>query len=212
MRLILLIVFYLLSASFVHAQKNKEKKNSYNFSVNFGMGLTKFDISGFDTEDYPAMASRLGVGISKTVIGRFQVESGINLYFRAKSKSPLKDEIYWYGKGSILPTIHDTATQPHFAFEVPISLGYILKGNRSVSTGLLLRKWGPKDETPVSHFATKAELGYTLGLNQKVLQQFTIGLDIFIGFKDFYPGNVIGSSGDIVVKNRSALLSLSYAL
>jgi hypothetical protein len=75
-----------------------------------------------------------------------------------------------------------------------------------------MRKWGPKNHGPVSHFATKAEIGYTLGLNQKVIQHFSIGLDIFIGFRNFYPGSVIGSSGGIVVKNRSALISLSYAL
>jgi hypothetical protein len=124
MRLIVLIFIFLSSAYLVFAQENSEKKNKYKFSLNYGMGLTKFHISGFDTEDYPAIITRLGVGVSRTLIGRFQVESGINLFYRAKSKSPLVDRIYWYGKGQILPSLHDTATQPHLTFEVPISIGY----------------------------------------------------------------------------------------
>lgn len=211
MRPILLIIISLFSASLVFAQENSEKKCKYKFSLNYGMGLTKFHITGFDTEDYPAIITRLGVGVSRTLIGRFQLESGIHLFFRAKSKSPLVDRIYWYGKGQMLPSVHDTATQPHFAFDIPISIRYFFNDNCSLATGLLMRKWGPKNEDPVSHFATKAELGYTLGLRQKVIQRFSVGLDIFIGFRDFYPGRVIGSSGGIVVKNRSALLSLSYA-
>jgi hypothetical protein len=211
MRLHVLIVFHLSVASFAYGQENSEEKNSYNLSVNFGMGITRFTVSGFDTEDYPAMGTRLGFGISKTVIGRFQVASGINIYFRAKSKSPLVDRIYWYRKGSLLPTLNETATQRHIAFELPISVRYLLDVNWSVNTGLIIRQWGPKDHNPLSLLASQTELVYTFGLKQQVTEHFSVGLDFYIGFKDFYPGGVIGSPGNIVIKNRSALLSLAYA-
>lgn len=212
MKIILFIAFYFCSICFLYSQRNNENDNPYNFSASLGMGINKFAVTGFDTEDYPAMATRLGFAISKTVIGnRILVESGLNFYFRAKSKSPLVDGIHWYGKGAPLPTLDDTATQRHFAFEVPITIKYLLSGNRSVNTGLIVRQWGPKDQDPVSHMASKTELGYTIGINQQIIKDFSFGIDIFIGFKDFYPGGVIGSSGGIKVKNRSALFSIAYA-
>jgi hypothetical protein len=53
-------------------------------------------------------------------------------------------------------------------------------------------------------------LGCILGISQQIIKDFSIGCDVFIGFKDFYPGLVIGSSGGIVIKNRSALFSVAY--
>ena len=213
MRHIIVAVFCLSSASFAIAQTNSEENKSFNLSAKLGIGITKFAVTGFETEDYPAIATRLGLGISKFIIGnRVLVESGLHVYFRAKSKSPLVDEVYWYGKGALLPTLDDTATQRHFAFEVPITIKYLLSGNRAVNTGLVVRKWQPKDQDPVSMLASQIELVYTIGINQQIIKDLNIGLDIFIGFKDFYPGLVIGSSGGIVVKNRSAVFSLAYAL
>ncbi|SMG34175.1 hypothetical protein SAMN05661096_02230 [Marivirga sericea] len=117
MKLILFITFYLCSMCFIYSQSHSEQNKTYNFSANVGVGITKFAVTGFETEDYPAMATRIGFSVSRNVIGnRVQLQSGINLYFRAKSKSPLVDEIYWYGKGSLFPTLDDTATQRHFAF------------------------------------------------------------------------------------------------
>jgi hypothetical protein len=101
MKLLVLLVFYLSVASFAGAQENSGKKNCYNLSVNSGVRITKFAVSAFDTEDYPAMGIRKGVGISKTLMNRFQVASGINIYLRAESKSPLVDRIYWYRRGSL---------------------------------------------------------------------------------------------------------------
>jgi hypothetical protein len=211
MKLLVFITFYLSSTSLMYSQANTDENKSYNLSAQFGMGITKFAVTGFETEDYPTMVTRLGVGVSKNIIGnRILVESGINVYFRAKSKSPLVDEIFWYGKGALLPTLDDTATQRHFAFEIPIRIKYLLSGYRSISTGLVLRKWQPKDQDPVSLLASQTELGCILGISQQIIKDFSIGCDVFIGFKDFYPGLVIGSSGGIVIKNRSALFSVAY--
>ncbi|ADR23371.1 hypothetical protein MATR_27790 [Marivirga tractuosa] len=212
MKSFIFIVFYLCSVGFVYSQKNSEENKSYNLSAKFGIGITKFAVVGFETEDYPAMATRLGFAISKTVIGnRILVESGLNFYYRAKSKSPLVDEIYWYGKGALFPTLDDTATQRHFAFEVPIIIKYLLTGNKSINTGIIVRKWQPKDQDPVSLLASQTELGCVLGISQQIIKDLSIVCDIFIGFKDFYPGLVIGSSGGIMVKNRSALFSIAYS-
>ncbi|WP_296619057.1 hypothetical protein [Marivirga sp.] len=119
------ISFYLCSACFAYSQTNSEENKSYNLSAKLGIGITKFAVTGFETEDYPAMATRLGFAISKAVIGnRILVESGLNVYFRAKSKSPMVDEIYWYGKGAPLPLLDETATERHVAIEMPITVRY----------------------------------------------------------------------------------------
>lgn len=213
MKPFIFIAFYLCSACFAYSQTSTEEKKSYNLSAKFGIGITKFAVTGFETEDYPAMATRLGFAISKTVIGnRILVESGLNFYFRAKSKSPLVDEIYWYGKGSLYPLLDKTATQRHVAFEVPISFRYILSGDKSVNLGLLYRKWQPKDHRPISFLASQNELGLTFGLSQKVIERISLGLDFFIGFKDFDPTLIIGSSKNVVIRDRSALFSIAYAL
>lgn len=136
----------------------------------------------------------------------------MNVYFRAKSKSPLVDEIYWYGKGSLYPLLDKTATQRHIAFEVPITVHYVLTGDRSVNLGLLYRKWQPKDHRPISFLASQNELGLTFGLSQKVIERIRLGLDFFIGFKDFDPSLTIGSSTNVVIRDRSALFSIAYAL
>ncbi|WP_340152358.1 hypothetical protein [uncultured Marivirga sp.] len=214
MRLIVFLGFYLSSVCFAYSQTNTDKNKNYNLFAKFGMGITKFAVSGYETEDYPAMVNRIGFGISKTIIGnRVLIESGLNFYFRAKSKSPLVDEIFWYGKGALLPLLDDTAIQRNLAFEVPIMIKYLLGGNRSINTGLIVRHWQPKDQDPVSLLASQTELGYTVGINQQIVKDFSIGCDVFIGFKDFYPGLVVfGSSGGIEIKNRSALFSIAYAL
>jgi|GEM_PF-4113244 hypothetical protein len=213
MRHIIVIVFCLSSAFLATAQTNSEESKTYNLSAKVGVGITKFAVTGFETDDYPAIATRLGFAISKTVIGnRILVESGLNVYFRAKSKSPLVDEIYWYGKGSLYPLLDKTATQRHIAFEVPITVHYVLTGDRSVNLGLLYRKWQPKDHRPISFLASQNELGLTFGLSQKVIERIRLGLDFFIGFKDFDPSLTIGSSTNVVIRDRSALFSIAYAL
>jgi len=212
MRIIILISIYISSVQFACAQEKKETTSDYNFSINYGIGLTIFDISGFETDSYPALLTRIGVGVSRNVTQRIMIESGIRLNFRAKSKSPLKDGIFWHGNGLLLLTLDETATQRHFALEFPIYVHYILDANRSINTGIIIRRWGPKDQTPVSYFASQTEIGCALGLTQRIFNRFSIGLDLFIGLKDFYPGGVVGNAGDISVKNRSAMFSLSYAL
>jgi hypothetical protein len=212
MRNIIAIVFCLSSASLAVAQKNTEENKNYSLSANFGIGITKFAVTGFETDEYPALVSRLGVGIAKTIIDRFQVASGFNIYYREKSKSPLVDEIYWYGKGSLYPLLDKTATRRHIAFEIPITVHYLLTGARSVNLGLLYRKWQPKDQSPVSFLASQNELGLTFGLSQKVIERISLGVDIFIGFKDFDPTLILGASTDVVIRDRSGLFSIAYAL
>lgn len=213
MKLILFITFYLCSICFVYSQSKSEQNKTYNFSANVGVGINKFAVTGWETEDYPSMATRLGFGVSRNVIGnRVQLQSGLNLYFRAKSKSPLVDEIYWYGKGSRLPLLNATATKRHLAYEIPITIRYLLRGNRALNTGLILRMYAPnKTEHHLDLLASLTEVGYTVGISQKVIKDFSIGLDIFIGLNDFYHIGIIGSTGDVKVKNRSALFSIAYA-
>jgi hypothetical protein len=199
--------------SFIYSQSNSEQNKTYNFSANVGVGINKFAVTGFETEDYPSMATRIGFDISRNIIGnRVQLQSGINLYFRAKSKSPLVDEIYWYGKGSRLPLFDATATKRHIAFEIPITIRYLLRGNRTMNMGLIIRQYGPKKSTEINLLASQTEIGFTAGISQKVIKDFSIGLDIFIGLNDFYHIGIIGSTGDVKVKNRSALFSIAYAL
>ncbi|MGK7391287.1 MAG: hypothetical protein ACNS60_13105 [Candidatus Cyclobacteriaceae bacterium M2_1C_046] len=210
MKLIVFIAFYIFSTCFVFSQASTEKNNRYNLSAKIGIGATKFDVSGFLTEDYPALVVRMGGSISKAIIGNsLQLESGLSIYYRAKSKSPLKNDIYWYGKGSSLPRLHETAIQRHIAFEVPISVRYLLKGGRSVNAGFMVRKWSANDL--VDLFASQTEFAYILGVNQRILTDFIIGIDVDLGITDFYHGQVIGGSGGIVIKNKSALISLAYA-
>ena len=213
MKPFLFIAIYLCSASFVYPQAKSEQNKTYNFSANVGVGINKFVVTGFETEDYPSIATRLGFSVSRNVIGnRVQLKSGINLYFRAKSKSPLVDEIYWYGKGSRLPLFDATATKRHVAFEIPIIIRYLLRGNRTMNMGLIIRQYGPKKSTEINLLASQTEIGFTAGISQKVIKDFSIGLDIFIGLNDFYHIGIIGSTGDVKVKNRSALFSIAYAL
>ncbi len=209
MRLIVLILLFLHNSFSLFSQTNNEESRSYNLSAKVGVGITKFAVSGFDTEDYPAMATRIGAVISKNIIGnRFQVESGMNVYFRGKSKSPLVDEIFWYGKGARLPPLDETATQRHIAFEIPIMIKYLWSGSRSMNTGLIIRQWGPKDHK--SFLASQTEVGAIIGINQKVIKHFSIGLDFYLGFKDFFSGGAISSSGGISIRERSALFSIAY--
>jgi len=213
MKPLLFFAIYIWSAGFVYSQKNSEENKTYNLSAKFGIGITKFAVTGFETEDYPAMATRLGFAISKAVIGnRVLVESGLNAYLRAKSKSPLVEEIYWYGKGSRLPLFDATATERHVAFEIPFTLKYLMRGDKSLNTGLILRQYGSKKPKEVNLLASQTELGFTIGIAQKVINDFSIGLDIFIGLNDFYHIGIIGSTGDVKVKSRSALFSIAYAL
>ncbi|MGM0581322.1 MAG: hypothetical protein ACQETL_11620 [Bacteroidota bacterium] len=212
MKPIVIIFFYLCSASLLFAQTKSEQNKTYNFSASLGMGINKFAVTGFETEDYPSMVTRLGIGVSRNVISnRVQLQSGINLYFRAKSKSPMVDDIYWYGKGSWLPFLDETATTRHLAFEIPITIRYLLRGDRSVSTGLLLRRYGPDKPHSRNLLASDTEIGLTIGIAQKVISNFSIGIDVFVGLNDFYHIGIIGTTGDVKVKSRSALFSIAYA-
>ncbi|MFT4740654.1 MAG: hypothetical protein ACJAT1_002075 [Marivirga sp.] len=83
--------------------------------------------------------------------------------------------------------------------------------NWSENTGLISRQWGPKDHNPLSLLASQTEFIYTFGLRQQATEYFSVGLDFYSGFKDFFFGGIIGSPGNIVIKNRSALLSVAYA-
>lgn len=212
MKLILFITFYLCSMCFIYSQSNCGQNKIYNFSANLGVGINKFAVTGWETEDYPSMATRLGFSVSRNVIGnRVQLQSGMNLYFRAKSKSPLVDEIYWYGKGSRLPLFDATATKRHIAFEIPIFIRYLLRDNRAVNTGLILRQYGAnKKDYHLDLLASQTEIGFTAGISQKVIKDISIGLDIFIGLNDFYHIGIIGRTGDVKVKSRSALFSVAY--
>ncbi|MGJ3234860.1 hypothetical protein [Marivirga sp.] len=211
MKLILFITFYLYSTCFIYSQIESEQNKTYNLSAIVGAGINKFAVTGFETEDYPSMVTRLGFCVSRNVISnRFQLQSGINLFFRAKSQSPMVDDIYWYGKGSWLPFLDETATTRHLAFEFPITLRYLLRGDRSVSTGLLLRRYGPDKPHSRNLLASDTEIGLTIGIAQKVISNFSIGLDVFVGLNDFYHIGIIGTTGDVKVKSRSAFFSVAY--
>jgi len=134
--------------------------------------------------------------------------SGLNIYYRAKSKSPLKDKIYYYGKGSLLPRLDETAIERHIATEVPLSVRYLLNGGRSVSAGLIVRNWGPTDLAG-DLLKSMTEFGYIVMVNQRIFTDFTVGLDFYWGLSDLYLGSVLGSGG-INIKNRAVQVSLGY--
>lgn len=204
------IALCLLSAHFLYGQTNEDKNSPYTFSGKIGIGRTKFDVKGFLTEDYPALVVRLGGGISRPIIGRrLLLVSGLNIYYRAKSKSPLKDEIYYYGKGSLLPRLDDTASKKtHLAFEIPLSIRYLLNGGRSMSAGLIVRNWGPTDLAG-DLLKSMTEFGYIVMVNQRIFTDFTVGLDFYWGLSDLYLGSVLGAGG-INIKNRAVQVSLGY--
>lgn len=51
MRHIIVIVFCLSSAFLATAQTNSEESKTYNLSAKVGVGITKFAVTGFETED-----------------------------------------------------------------------------------------------------------------------------------------------------------------
>jgi hypothetical protein len=81
-----------------------------------------------------------------------------------------------------------------------------------VNAGILVRQWAPNNQR-VDMIDNQTEFGLLLGLNQKILTDFIIGLELYSGFSNFYHGQLLSSSsnGGVTVKDRSALLSLTYA-
>jgi hypothetical protein len=207
----LIFLFSLLNG---YAQTKEKFLNQCDLRVKAGVGLARFQITNYYTENYLTSSFRTGVDITKNVFkDKFQVESGFNFYLRTKTTPFLIDHgpgrNYYYGKGGLLHLLEETAIQHHFALEIPLSLRYFLNHGKSVSLGLILREWLPKKN--VDLLSSQTELALTGSIYQKLLWNLSLGLELHMGLKDLYPILNVGS-GDIIVRSQAATIILAYDL
>ena len=110
MKLFIPIPFLFLFSHFALSQSSQVKSKHYNFSSIVGISRAKFEVTGISTEEYPTLEVRLGGGISRSLSRRVQINTGLNICFRAKRESYLIDGNY-FGKGILSLLLDETASK-----------------------------------------------------------------------------------------------------
>jgi len=183
------------------------KNSQYGFSGVLGISRAKFEVTGISTEEYPTLEVRLGGGISRSLSRRVQINTGLNICFRAKRESYLIDGNY-VGKGILSLLLDETASKKnHLALEVPLSFKILLNGNRfNLSAGLMGRFWQPNDMTG-DVLRSRQEIGCIAGASQRISSDLSIGIDFYVGLSSV---PLYLNSTPYRVSNRFAQLTLGY--
>lgn len=201
------IIFVSTTSGFSQEPTDDVKK--YSFSSEIGVGFSRFEVVGAKADEYPSYSMRLAGNVSRTIFSkRLLIETGLGIFYRAKSKGYLDLERgYYYGKGQLILRLEQTAVRDHIAIELPLSIRYKISRGNSINAGMMVRFW--QNERFIDLLANQTKLGFIAGIDQTVLPNLRIGIDIYLGLQDLYHGLDVGG-GNIDIKTQSAYVSVSY--
>ena len=211
MKNLLITAFIFISIYYSNGQEISNKLKKYHFSTEIGMGASRFNVIGADTEEYISSSFRIAGNISRNIYAnRLFVESGIGIFYRAKSKKLLIEKngyFYYYGKAPVILILELTGTRDHIAIELPLALKYILKTGNSINAGIMVKFW--QNEKYIDMLANQTKLGFIAGVDQKLYAKLRIGLDVYLGLQNINHSLSLGATRPDI-KTQSAFFSVIY--
>jgi hypothetical protein len=195
-KLFLTIIFALkIFHSFAQPQILEDEKNKkVKLSLAFSLGRSTFHVQNVsESPQYPTLELRMGIGFSKPIGKRIEIQSGVNFGLK------FKRETYFFGPAKqfttepyVLLGLDETASERnHMVAEFPLLLQYKPKrSNFSAKSGLYSRFWQPTN-TNTDYLSSFNEFGILNGVKYRISKKLNLSIDYYYGLSDFYKGTIL---------------------